>query len=244
MSPRDARKVIEGTWAKYSQSLAIFSAKGACCAGAGCYPNASVSRFTSLIPLFESASESLGKIGERISDTARAICLLAPRVDYASDFRAFTTKSDLKFIDISPPPFARFKFASHYNAPDVRPIETFTMRYLPSFIAIAKADFAPASPDELPLKAGQAIYLMQAPREQWLFAMTRAHAHYGWVPASFVDVRGVGIAVVIDPGGAKAFTGRARSLLVLVGTDSGGAVICEDLRHRRFAFKRAAVAIL
>jgi hypothetical protein len=163
------------------------------------------------------------------------------RVDFTRDFVDFVRDADFKFVDVSPPPFDRFRFSSKFARPDVSVVERFVMPYLPLRIAVARADFVPEGPDELPLKKGKYVYLMQQPKNGWVFAMTRAYGKYGFVPSQFVDVRGVGIAVVLRE--APGYIGRVGAMLVLLG---GGdeAVTCEDFHGKKINLSRAAVAIL
>jgi hypothetical protein len=197
-----------------------------------------------VLKLFDSLSVSMGKLGNRVSDAARALQALSSTIDYPSDFRAFISKADFKFVDVSPPPFERFKFSSRYSAPDVYVIERFAMPYLPLRMALAKADFVGASSDEISLKKGEILYLMQAPGEDWVFATTRVYGTYGWVPTSFIEVIGVGIAVVVDKAGAPTFQGKSRSFVAVAGPGEDGEVNCIDAKGNPLSVARSALAIL
>jgi hypothetical protein len=244
---RDARRAIaERTWPRYSQRLSLYRAKRSA-ARAGCGERrpsvAEVSHTAAVRRLFGAFSESLAALGGRICESALALQALSATVDYASDFRAFIAREGLRFFDVPPPPFERFKFASPYRAPYACVIERFAMPYLPALMAVARADFAPASDDELPLRRGGAFYLMQAPREAWVFAMAR-HGEHGWVPAAFVEVVGVGIAVILDKAGAPTFEGKSRSIVAVAGAGDDGRVRCIDARGNPVIAERSALALL
>jgi hypothetical protein len=239
LAAKDARRLLDGLWPRYAQILAM------CRAGRPSGGRSPDSKFQAAPGLLKGILESFGALGDQICRASGALQNLCRRVDYASDFRRFIARADLKFVDVTPPPFGRFTFASRYCAPDVRAIAPFTMPYFPSHVAVAKADFAAESPDELPLRKGQRLYLMQTPRGEWAFAMAPARAVYGWVPSSFVQVRGIGIAVVLDRQEASGFRGRRQAILVLLEVREEGAnVLCEDAHGNQFVFNRKAVAIL
>jgi hypothetical protein len=233
---KDGRKVVEQIWGKYCETLMV------------CRANIARSKQKSgelaKVPPLLTVAKSIGTLGERIAEAGQAVRLLTSRIEYCTDFVAFTKRAELKFIDVSPPPFTRFKFKSKFCAPEIFVIEPFTMQYLPSHIAIAKADFVPESRHELRLKRGDLVYLMQPPREEWVLAMSRTYAVYGWVPTDFVEVQGSGVAVVLDVKGARGFRGRPRSLLAIVGEQERGKIPCQDSRGNLFEFDREAIAVL
>jgi hypothetical protein len=244
LGSRDAKSALDFLWPKYPAALAAFLGRRFRETPSGS-PKRSlgeVSGFELMIGFFQFASKSITKLGQRICESGRQLQVRAEAVNFKEDFKFFAQNANLKFIDVSPPPFDRFKFSSKYAAPDIYVIERFVMPYLPVAIAEARAHFAAESTDELDLKKGQFVYLMQHPQNEWVFAMTRAHAKYGFVPSAFVQVRGIGIAVVIKK--TQAWNGKVGALLILLGVTNADTVRCQDFRGRHFQFPRTSVAIL
>jgi hypothetical protein len=221
LDSKSCKQVVDRLWSKYSIGLAY-------CLGqrrgdAARRALADYSPFVPVTETFHIACDSLARIGERISDAGLAVRQLAEKIDFETDFSAFVKHADLKFVDVSPPPFERFKFSSRYAAPDVCVIERFTMPYLPISIARAKAAFEAQSQDELSLKKGQSIYLMQR-IQPWVLAMTRVYAICGFVPGEYVEILGIGIAAG-EKTGKESLIGR-----------KGGKVSCKDSRGNAIAF--------
>jgi hypothetical protein len=185
-------------------------------------------------------SSALAQLGKEITEAARGLCHVATGADFACDFTSFARGADLKWIDVSPPPFERFKFSSRFAAPDVCVIERFSLLYFPIRLVRARADFEAQSQEELPLRRGQRVWLMQPVRDQWVFVMAGTSEACGFVPSAFIDVIGVGIAAVL-PGAAGARPGK---LVAVMGEGAPGYVVCEDLRGRRIELARDVVAII
>jgi hypothetical protein len=177
--------------------------------------------------------------------TATSLGSLAGEVSFDRDFDEFVKGYDLHFIDISPPPFDRFKFTSRYAVPDIVNLERFTMPYLPIGVAKVLADFDGGSGDELKVKEGQLVYVMQPAKEVWVFVMQKPYGVCGFVPGSFLSIIGVGVAVLLregDPDGN--FDPRVGSVVAVIGDAGNGAVVVEDYRLRRCELPRDALAIL
>jgi hypothetical protein len=54
-------------------------------------------------------------LGQRIRDSEKGLRELTWRIDFARDFVEFTRTADFRFVDMSAPPFDRFRFALKFS---------------------------------------------------------------------------------------------------------------------------------
>jgi hypothetical protein len=235
-----AKAQVAASWPRYAQLLASHLRPVSRPTGA-LKGLSEVNRHESVEASFSQISAGLGRLAEQFKAHSVALTGSSKQVDFTKDFREFVKRADFRFIDISPSPFDRFKFTSRYAVPDVINIERFTMPHLPLYIARVIADFTGEDRDELSVTTGQVIYLMQNPRDQWVFAMQRPFGICGFVPTNFVRIVGCGIAVVLKE---LVGHGRVGSIVAVIEEEKNRTVLVEDLKEKRFALPRDSLAIL
>jgi hypothetical protein len=234
---KEAKAMIECLWGKYVHAMALTIPTET---GGGLPRAARAWPFECVGPVFAAATVGLKRLGDAVACAGRALRQVATTIDFPCDFTEFVRQEDLKWVDVSPPPFERFKFASRFACPDVIVIERFTIVYFPVGMARAKADFTPEAPDELVLTKGTVVWLMQQPKEQWVLAMAKVREQSGFVPTAFVEPIGVALAAVL-PGAVGV---RSGMLVAVIKERPRGRVLCEKADGRKIDIAREKLAIL
>jgi hypothetical protein len=189
-------------------------------------------------------SKLIRRFSTKFTTTGMLLRASSGQIDFARDFTEFVRNANLRFMDIPPVRFDRFKFTSRYAVPDIVNLQRFTMPYLPIGVARILEDFEGQSPDELSVRKGQVVYLMQKPDEGWIFVMRKPYGVCGFVPESFAEVIGVGTAVLLAEVRADRFDDRVGAVLAVIKEGEGGAVLVEDERAVRAECARQNLAIL
>ncbi|KAH0794742.1 hypothetical protein GPJ56_001289 [Histomonas meleagridis] len=148
--------------------------------------------------VFKPYLEKVGVLVQSIQVTARKLRELSSKIDFDSDFNSFAKTASFRFVDVEAPKFERFKFSSRFTMPDRIYIPKFKFIYFPLLAAVAKADFEPESKDELPLRKGRRVYLMEAvsAESDWVLALSCGWGKIGFVPTSFIEVIGDKLATL------------------------------------------------
>jgi hypothetical protein len=119
------------------------------------------------------------------------------------------------------------------------------MPYLPIAVAQVLSNFESASADELSVKENQLVYVMQPPKDEWVFVMQKPYGICGFVPETFLKTIGVGVAVMLTEGDPEGeFDPRVGSVVAVLGDGGNGTVLVADYRLRSCQMPRDALAIL
>ena len=116
----------------------------------------------------------IGLLVHSLQKTSNELKESCSKVDFESDFKCFTIKSNFHMFDVGYPKFKRFQFSSRFTMPDKTYIQKFKLNYFPVLAGVAKADFKSDSQNEILLKKGKRIYLMEKPKENMNWIDRRA----------------------------------------------------------------------
>ena len=173
-------------------------------------------------------SNRMLELSQNLGNNYTKVTNVVDLINFDTDFKQFTITNNFKFIDLPPPPVERFKFSSRFTAPDKQIIPRFLLKYFPLCMAKAKYDFESKSQDELKLTKNQRIFLLQKPLDGWVLAMQVAYSISGFVPETYIEVIGKGLAVLKKDLNIPNFNGYSKTLLAVLSIDNK-TVKCEDV---------------
>ena len=178
-----------------------------------------------LISSLAGISRQIHKFSQTMSLAAED--LSAATLKHETDFALFIENLHLKFIDISPPPFEKFKFSSPFIEPDGSPIVRFKLSYFPLSMVEALADFEAEDEDEINLIKGQRIFLMEKNSDGWVLALKLSYQKFGFVPSTYVKQVGIGLAVAKEEGFSTG------TFFALIEKNEDDTYLCEDIYHHQ-----------
>ncbi|KAH0795091.1 hypothetical protein GPJ56_000934 [Histomonas meleagridis] len=166
-------------------------------------------------------------------------CILV-KIDFMTDFTEFINKHHICFIDVSPVRFDKFVFSNRFIAPESSLIPRFKMEYFPFFLCTVLHDFTSSEDNELSVSKDMRLFLMEKPKCEWALVMKPKYAECGFVPFSFINVIGYGVAVVAEPGSDVFDVGT----IVAIMEEENGQIMCEDVYGNSALLPKSQLIVL
>lgn len=187
----------------------------------------------------------IGLLVHSLQKTSNELVESCSKINFESDFKDYTVKANFKTFDIEYPKFKRFQFSSRFTMPDKTYIQRFKLNYFPVLAGVAKADFKSDSQNEIVLKKGKRIYLMERPTENmnWILSLCGGWAQFGFVPFSHVEVIDKRIGCI-----KKSFiqneSNNSKLNFVIILEEDDKTYTCEDELFNRIKIPKEEIYLL
>jgi len=162
-------------------------------------------------------------------------------MSFGSDMRDFAKRKSIVRYD--PPDVPEFPYIDISGPAFMTvPIQPQTFRAPPQFplgIVVAMGDFTPVGSNEIGIKAGQRMFLLESMKEKWTCVMNPLNYSIGFVPTGALQKVGKGLGVVIKEGGPIP-----QGMFVSIFFDLNQYLIVEGFDGKRQKISKEIVGIL
>lgn len=191
--------------------------------------------------------DHIGEISPRIESVRAEFSKSLDWLKFNVDFKNFAKTHRITNQDLPLPVFKPFQFSSKNVKPEQFYIAPDILTYFPLLAAKTLGDFTPENSNELKLVAGQRIYLMETPNQNWVLAMNPFYRQIGFIPISYIQVVGTGLAYVRKQNAIDkdpSLTLSNMPLVAIIQEEPEGTFLVEDEDGNQFSVNNSENALI